>query len=819
MTTRKPLKALIVILLAAGVLCAQPALGTASVDKSLERLTHFGSVLMIAAHPDDETNAVLAYLSLGRGMRTAYLSLTRGEGGQNLIGPEKGAQLGLIRTQELLAGRRIDGGEQYFTRAIDFGFSKTADETIATWGHDEVVSDITWVIRRFRPDVVILRWSGTPADGHGHHQASAILGREAITAAADPKRYPEQLQFVDAWKTPRVVQSVGFGRGGRTEPVAGAIPLDTGRFDPVLGRSYNELAGVIRSLHRSQGQGTPERRGAAMSYVRNLGPETNLKDLFEGLDLSWKRLAGGEAVGALLEKAAKEYRPDAPEAIVPLLLEARARLAKIARVDAQRRLHELDEAIAQATGLWVDVTAPPAEIPGSNASRQITVLNRSKIQMQLTAVAGELVAASDLPFNTPVTQTQTVPVRADAPPSQPYWLRDPPHGALYTVREQQLRGVAEPLPESEMNVTVRVNGTDISLARPIWNRYVDEVYGEMTRPSIVEPRVTVRIADDPIIFGGPAAKRITAEVHASSDAQSGSVRILVPSGWTVKPESQPYSIAKSGEIETVRFEVTPPAAAAKVEVRAVARTSAGAEIASSETVISYPHIPRQTVFEEASSTVVRADVAVEARRIGYVMGAGDEVPDALRQMGCDVTLLGQADLAEGDLSRFDAIVLGVRAYNVRGDLRAVKDRMLEYVNSGGTIVVQYNTLSGMHGVDAPYPITLGNQRVTVEDSPVTFADRGNPVLQRPNEITPADFAGWVQERGLYFASTWDPHYAAPLEMVDPGEKPSRGSMLIARYGKGAYVYTSLSFFRQLPAGVPGAYRVFANLVSAGKTIH
>lgn len=818
--TRKSLQVLVLTLLAVGVLGAQPTAGSTGIQKTLHRLTHFGSVLMIAAHPDDETNAVLAYLSLCRGMRTGYLSLTRGEGGQNLIGPEKGAQLGLIRTQELLAGRRIDGAEQFFTRAIDFGFSKTADETIAKWGREDVVSDITWVIRRFRPDVVILRWSGTPADGHGHHQASAILSREAITAAADPNRFPEQLHFVPVWKTPRVVQSAGLGRGGQSVNGQGAIPLDTGLFDPVLGRSYNELAGVIRSLHRSQGQGTPERRGAAMSYVRDLEPETNLKDLFEGLDVSWKRVAGGEAVGGLLERAANEYRPEKPEAIAPLLLEARTRLEKLTGVDAERRLRELDEAVALILGLWADITtAKPGAVAGGKASRQITVLNRSKLQMQLTGFGGRPVPPSDLPFNTPVTETQNEVVRLDAAPTQPYWLRDPARGALYTVKDQRLRGIAEPLPENELSITVRVNNTDITVVRPIWNRYVDEVYGEMTRPFIVQPAVTIHIADNPILFPGQAGKRVTAEVRANADEQSGTVRLVAPRGWTIDPESLPYSIAKEGEIATARFNVTPPEAAAKAELQAVARTSTGAEIAWEKTVISYPHIPQQTVFEGAGSTAVRTDVVTAARRVGYVMGSGDEVPEALRQMGCDVTLLGPADLAEGDLSRFDAIVLGVRAYNVRADLRAVKDRILEYVKSGGTVVAQYNTLGGMHGIDAPYPITIGNQRVTVEESAVTILDPDHAVLHSPNKITASDFAGWVQERGLYFASNRDPHYAAPLEMADPGEKPSRGSTLIAPYGKGAYVYTALSFFRQLPAGVPGAYRLFANLVSAGKTIH
>jgi hypothetical protein len=675
------------------------------------------------------------------------------------------------------------------------------------------------VIRRFRPDVVLLRWSGTPADGHGHHQASAILAREAIAAAADASRFPEQLRFVEPWKVQRVAQSVGGFRSGPITNTQGLIPMETGAFDPVLGRSYSELGAVVRSLHRSQGQGSAERKGSAMSYARNISGETNLKDMFEGLDVTWKRLPGGEEIGRLLDRAANEYRADKPSAILPLLSEAREKLSKIMGVDARRRLQELDEAIAQVTGLWVEVATPRATaLPGSSIERQITVLNRANVPMQLTGVGGKPVPPSELPYNTPVTQTQTLVTRPDPLQSQPYWLRDPPQGTLYTVKDQELRGVPEPLPGEEDRVSVRVNGTEISVVRPVRNRYVDEVYGEMTRPFIVEPAVTLRIADNPVLFPTGAAKRVTVELHANADGQAGVVRLAAPKGWSADPAEQKYSLTKAGEITTAWFQLTPPAAAARVEIVAVARTSGGTEISSAKTVISYPHIPQQTVFEAAASMGVRADVKVTATRIGYIMGAGDEIPEALRQMGCEVMLLGSGDLAEGDLSRFDAIITGVRAFNVRPDLRSVSRRLLDYVNAGGTLVVQYNTRDAAGSADAPYPITFSNGRVTVEDAPVTILSGGNPILHQPNEITAADFAGWVQERGLYFAATWDPKYTALFEMSDPGEKPLRGSTLVAKYGKGVYVFTALAFFRQLPAGVPGAYRLFANLVSAGKTL-
>jgi LmbE family N-acetylglucosaminyl deacetylase len=805
LTLRKLQTFLVVAVFSAHCLAAPPLSGSSAIRKSLDRLTHYGSVLMIAAHPDDENTSVLAYLALGRGVRTGYLSLTRGEGGQNLIGPEQGVLLGVIRTQELLAARRIDGAEQYFTRAIDFGFSKTPQESIAKWGHDEVLSDIVWVIRKFRPDVVLLQWTGTPRDGHGHHQASAILAREAIKAAADAGRFPDQLKYVMPWNPRHVMEWARNATG------PGLIELPVGAYDPILGMSYTEIAGLSRSMHHSQGQGTPQRRGASTIAMRNLGPENNLKDIFDGIDLSWKRRPGGEELGALLERAAREFKAADPTAILPLLIEARTKLAPFNEPDAKRRLSEIDETIAMITGLWIDVNMTrPDATPGTTVERRLTALNRSNVKMET--------AGSELPFNTPITQTIAVAIPANAAPTQPYWLREPPSGNLYTIPDQQLRGIAEPLPRQHQIVNVRVNGTEIALDRPIWNRYVDEVLGELTRPFVVEPAVTLRIIQGPVVFPVKAPKTITVEVQANADAQSGTVHLATPAGWTATPASRPYTTAKAGEITAVEFQLNPPEHQERVQLQAIAETASGAKITSGKSVISYPHIPQQTVFDVAQSIGVRADVHVLAEHIGYVMGTGDEGPSALRQMGCDVTLLGPDDLAQGNLQTFDAIVTGVRAYNTRADLRANNHRLLDYVNAGGTLVVQYNTATPGLVIQGPYPVTFSRDRVTVEDAPVTMLNRDSPVLHTPNEITEADFAGWVQERGLYFASQWDPKYTPIFQMNDPDEKPMSGSTLVTKYGKGVYVFTALSFFRQLPAGVPGAYRLFANLVSAGKTI-
>ena len=819
--------------------------GAAQIKLAIENLADTRSVLVIAAHPDDEPTALLTYFVRGRHVRTGYLSLTRGEGGQNLIGSEQGKLLGVIRTQELLAARRIDGAEQFFTRAIDFGFSKTPQETIAKWGHDPLLSDVVWVIRRFQPDVIVLVFSGTPRDGHGQHQASAIIGREAFAAAADKNRFPEQLKYVEPWQTRRMYQLARrtFDQFRPAAEVAKdktppekTLDIDTGEFAPLLGHSYSEIAGMSRSMHRSQGMGSAEQRGSSVMWLLPIGGDAGVDDALNGVESGWKRQPQGSAIDDLLSRAIRTFDGEHPEKTIPLLTQARPLVAGIKAGWAARKLEDLDEAIALCAGLWLDATTDrTTAVPGGAVKITATALNRSPATVVLKSVktsgaqgAPETDSLADnLAYNKPDKKTLTWTIPESQPSSQPFWLRKPSQGDLYTIEDQQLIGVADAPPVLQASFHLQVGADEIVVKRPVHFRYVDRVRGELTRPLAVVPPVTLAIGEKAILFPNNEARSIEVEVNANGPQASGTVSLTVPAGWRVEPASRPFTLTMTGEQAALRYTITPSASEARGELRAKATMSNGGQVDSKMDVINYTHIPPQTIFEPATAAVIRADIRTLAHKVGYIMGAGDEVPKALRQIGCEVTLLDADFLARGDLNAFDAIVAGVRAYNLRLDLRANQHRLLDYVKQGGTYIVQYNNLGfgasaseDLKGLEqmGPYPMKLSQQRVTEEDAPIHFPDPKHPLLQSPNQITAKDFEGWIQERGLYFASSFDPKYQSLFDCHDTGEPPRTGGMLFTKYGKGAYFYTAYAWFRELPAGVPGAFRIFANLLSAGKTL-
>ncbi|HEX3945601.1 MAG TPA: PIG-L family deacetylase, partial [Rhizomicrobium sp.] len=803
-------------------------------EESLQRLNQLGTVLMIAAHPDDERTGVLAYFARGRHMRTAYLSLTRGEGGQNLIGPEQGAPLGVIRTQELLTARQIDGAEQFFTRAIDFGFTKTATETLSKWGRDRVLGDIVWVIRRYRPDVVILCFTGTPSDGHGQHQASAILGKEAFEAAADPKRFPAQLQYVQPWRAKRLVRPEGFTGYGFPPgalpiqppaqppalPRAGAVEL--GDWNPLLGYSYEELAVLSRSMHHSQGTGAMRYPGASHTPFGLVEGAPAANDIFDGVDTTWKRLTGGSAVQAILDEAIAAFDVAHPEKSIPLLVKARPLIAAIDDPLARIKLTELDNTIGKCAGIWLEAQAhEPDAVPGTTLEVTTSIVNRSHTPVALESARMEGMWNSDLaakagplPYNEPVRIEFKQAVPAGQPYTQPYWLMKPPDHDLYTVDDQQLIGLPDTPAVARVRVALKVGAASIGLTAPVHYRYADRALGERTRPLAIVPAVAVNLPDAVSMFPQAGARTVHVELSANTAKAAGELKLDLPAGWKAEPLSQRFQIS-GGNAQELTFRVTPPQTAATATARAIA-TVGGREISAGMQVISYSHFPPQTLFPPAEMKLVRADIQVTARHIGYIAGAGDEMPAALRQLGIDVTLLTPAELAQSDLSHFDCVVAGVRAYNVRADLRANHPRLMEYVNRGGTYVVQYQTPDPTL-ILGPYPFTITTApkyRITEEDAPVTFPHPDASLLRAPNAITARDFEGWVQERGLYFASERDPRYQTVLASHDTGEQAIDGGELWTRYGKGIYIFTAYSWFRQLPAGVPGAYRLFANILSA-----
>lgn len=753
--------------------------GSAQMYLRLERLNTLGSVLMIAAHPDDEHTTLLAYLARYRHLRTGYLSLTRGEGGQNLLGAEEGPVLAAIRSQELLAARRIDGAEQLFGSAPDFGYSKTAAETFSVWDRTKILAETVRAIRQFRPDVVILRFSGTPSDGHGHHQASAIIGREAYEAAGDPLRFPEQIGPLRAWRPARLVCLVSSN-------TPGAITLQIGAFDPVLGLGAGEIGGISRSQHASQGMGTAQDRGRQTAGILHLAGSPLQNDIMDGIDATWSRVTGAELAGKHLADARKTYDPQHPDRLLEHLIAAHRALFAINTPWAVLKRSEVAEAILDAASVRVDMLAKsPTVVDGDEVSFQARITSRSSVPVTLLSVAGPAIA------------DQKLSARIDKDTEQNIFFR----GRMPAL---------EPGSTLECQLTLEVGGQPVDLTRTALYRYVHEAWGERSRPVQVMPAVTANFDSQLLFFPDSRPREIQVTLQSFSGTRAGRWALELPEGWKASPAFADYALNKTGESQTIRFVVTPPASAA------VGSAFANANNPSlSRTQIDYPHIPPFYVIRRAALQLVRADVRTLVKEVGYLPGVGDRVPEALRQIGLSVTPLNPRELMPSQLGRFDAIVTGVRAYNLLGP--AQLNPLLEYVSAGGTLLVQYNVLGDTPPESlGPYDIKLSRGRVSVETTPVQFTQHA--LLTAPNKITPEDFNGWVQERGLYFPGTWDKRYSTVLTMSDPGEPPLSSGLLYVRYGKGVYIYTPLSFFRQLPAGVPGAFRLFANLISAGKTI-
>ena len=843
-----------------------PQPNAAQIQLGLAKLGVAGSVLYVAAHPDDENTALLAYLASGALVRAGYLSLTRGDGGQNLVGAEQGPELGLIRTQELLAARRIDGAEQFFTRARDFGYSKTPDETLRIWGKDAILADVVWVIRRFRPDLIITRFSPEPSDTHGHHTASAMLALEAFHAAADPRFHPEQLAGgVTTWQARRILWNRSNWNMKPNEDLSGLEKLDVGGFNPLLGESYGEIAADSRSMHKSQGFGVARSRGPTLEYFKTLaeadvpaggasravkaaGGSRAGESPVKGFDFTLGRWSTTAHLRAAIERARKQFDPAHPAATIPALLEVDAALDGLPdaawRARKQRDVHDL---IAACAGLFAEATTADFSVaPADSIEVTATVVNRLSAPLNLREVrfpgAGSTVAvARDLRTDAgavaaPVVVKHTIKVPADAPLTTPYWLASPPQPGGFAIADQQLVGLPEDPPLLQVDFVLDVAGRTVVLSRPIAFKWTDPVAGERYRPLEITPRVSVRPDTQVLMFPEKQhqPRALTVRLLAGVPSLKGVLHFAAPAGWQVEPASQLFGIDNKGqEIELlfhVRHTAKPGEVGAGPALLQIYVELQGSSAANEENQtrfargvvrIEHAHIPIQTWLSAAEVRLVPLALETGGTRLGYFPGPGDEVPASLRRVGYDVTVLDDNALRAGGaaLARFDAVVIGVRAFNTSERLRAAHDTLMKYVEAGGTLVVQYNTNSRIAPLTAPvgpFPFDIGRDRVTDETAAVTLAPDAHPALSTPNKIGAADFAGWVQERGLYFAEKWDSHYQTPIAMNDPGEKPLAGSLLWAHYGKGTFVYTGLAFFRQLPAGVPGAFRLFANLMAHGK---
>lgn len=811
----------------------------AQLQVALRKLANVGGTLYVAAHPDDENTALLAWSANDRGYRTAYLSVTRGDGGQNLIGDEKGPLLGVIRTQELLAARRVDGAQQMFTRAIDFGYSKSPEETLAIWGHDAVLADVVWAIRRFQPDVIVTRFPTNGDGGHGHHTASAMLAEEAFVAAADPTKFPEQLSSVSPWQAKRIFWNRFSWRpvDPNDPALANSLRIDLGTFNPLLGRAYTEIAAESRSEHKSQGFGSAERRGSIINYFDLRAGEPAKKDPFEGVDARWARYPGGEKVGDLLQRAADGFDLKNPQASLPLLLQAHAALDQLrASPDwsltrkpwLEEKKRDLLDAIRDCAGIAIDVAAAESTItPGQKLPVSVTVLNRSDYPFRLSMVASLFANPSKAPGtklenNKPVKTDLVLELPDAAFRTQPYWLAQPPSKGLYTVSDPQLVG----RPDNPIEIPIHVSLADTAMNTLIFTvptvfRWTDPVQGEQVREVDAVPQVAAKLDSNVYIFPDAKPRPVSVAMRSFgvvADAKlEATVSLVLPQGWKAEPQAVPVTFSGKGAEASATFNVTPSAGETTGIIRAEVKVG-NARISEAITDIEYPHIPAQRILGEATAKAIRVDIKRRGTRIGYIMGSGDDVPNVLRQVGYDVAPITDADLDHGDFSQYDAVVTGIRAYNTRKRLKSAHAKLMQYVENGGTMVVQYNTANGLGDLvvatPGPFPFKVSRDRVTVEEAPVRFIDAAHPLLNTPNKITAADFEGWVQERGLYFPTEWDAKYTPLFGMNDPGEPEKTGAEIYAKHGKGAFIYTGLAWWRQLPAGVPGAIKAFVNLVSA-----
>ena len=843
------------------------SLGAAGLSQVLERLQTTASALHTGAHPDDEDSAFIARVARGDNGRVAYLSLNRGEGGQNIIGTELFEALGVIRTEELLQARRLDGGEQFFTRAFDFGFSKARAEAATKWDERVILGDMVRVIRMFRPLVIYSRFSGTPADGHGQHQLAGYLTPLAFTAAADPNQFPEQIaEGLRPWQARKLYRGVGFRPDPANPPT---VTVQTGVFDPVLGRSYGEIANEGRSQHKSQEMGVIETRGPQESgLIRLDAPNTGERTLFEGIDTSVAGIAALaglpqgslatelQAIGVHAKRALTTYDARKPEAVLPVLAsglkatrDARAALKKLASASEQPRAEadfllafkegDFEDALARAAQVVIDPLADvEAVAPGGTVVVTVrTFMPNEGMTKVLNAEvktpagwtvqpAGEETEDDSNPFarffreypSHSARYRLTVP--ASAPSTQPYYLDVPRQGDRYRWDGNDPRGLPFAPPLLHATVTLEIAGTRVLISQPVQYRFADRVRGELRRNINVVPAVSVGLDSRLLIVPTGSAsseQRVVVRVtnHLRGGA-SGTLRLELPEGWSATPADAPFAVKAAGDRMSAPFVVTAPAGRkpGSFEVRAVARVN-GKDYTDDLQEIAYPHIQTHRLYSPARATAQVFDLTVAPVSVGYVMGSGDQVPDMIRRMGVAVSLIDDETLATGDLSRFDTIVVGVRAAEARPAFVANNGRLLQYVERGGTMIVQYQQTDYVARNLAPYPVQLSS-RVTDETAPVTILAPTHPVFTYPNKIGASDFVGWVQERNLYAFTTFDSRYTPLLETADPGEPPQRGGEVYARVGKGHYIYTAYAWFRQLPAGVPGAYRQFANLISLSK---
>jgi LmbE family N-acetylglucosaminyl deacetylase len=798
----------------------------------IQKINFLGSVLYIAAHPDDENTRLISYLSNDIKAQTGYLSLTRGDGGQNLIGPELREQLGVIRTQELIEARKIDGGEQFFSRANDFGFSKNPDETLQVWDKDKILSDVIWVIRKFQPDIIINRFDHrSPGTTHGHHTSSAMLSYEAFDKVNDASIFPNQLQYTTTCQPKRLFFNTSWWFYGSKEKFDAAdksnlCKLQIGTYYQSLGKSNQEIAALSRSRHQSQGFGSTGTRGEDNEYLEFLKGDMpkDKTNIFDGIDTTWNRVKGGKEIGDILKNVENNFDFKNPAASVPDLVKAYDLIQNIEDKHWKYiKSDEIKKIISGCTGLYFEAVSDVQEItPNSTLKVKVEIINRSSIQMKINgmgAVPGlesNTIAIADLKENIPHTKNIELQIAKEVNYTNPYWLNEQGSIGMYTVNNQESISLPDVLRQIKVGVRLNINGVEIPFERNVVYKYNDDVKGEVYQPLDIIPIVTSSFAEKVYIFNNDRDKTITVKVKAGKDNLNGNIKLELPEGWQVSPTEIPFTIDKKGQEIVAVFSVSPSKEVGENSIKSIV-TVDGLTYDLNKIDINYPHIYKQMVLKSAEAKLIRLKIKTKNEKIAYIMGAGDEVPKSLIQMGYEVDILKPDEITTEKLENYDVVMTGIRAYNVVNALAFKQNLLLDFVKNGKTMIVQYNTTDDLVTKDmSPFPLKISRDRVTEENAEVRFLNPKHPVLNYPNKISNEDFKDWIQEQGLYYPNEWDEAFTPILSSNDKGEKPKNGALLIAKYGKGNYIYTGLSFFRELPEGVSGAFRLLANIIAIGK---
>lgn len=829
-------------------LAQQKTLNSSEILLGLQKLNTLGSVLYIAAHPDDENTRLISYLANEKKLRVGYLSLTRGDGGQNLIGKEQGDALGLIRTQELLAARKIDGAEQFFTRAVDFGFSKTPEETFEFWNKDSILSDVVRIIRTFKPDVIICRFPTTGEGGHGHHTASAILALEAYDAAADKTKFPEQLNYLQTWQARRIFWNT-FNFGTTNTTAENQLKMDVGGFNPLLGKSYGEIAAESRSMHKSQGMGAAKQRGSNFEYFKLLKGDSTKNDIMENIDVSWNRFKHFDTytkfeIQNLINDCIKNFNLQAPENSVATLTEIYKKLYDITLKDFDEwrlggdaelipdyshwvsvKSREIEQLIYACAGIWCEAT-----VTNFNATSNYTysintqIIMRNKCDVKLNNISSHKLFSGHINLTLKPNELYTNELntlkntwsRNDI--SNPYWLNEKHSLGIYNVKNFDLIGKPENFPADKVSFGLTINNVFLIIECPVVYKSTDPVKGEVYRPLEILPPATINIPEKVFVFTDKKPKTVQIVVKANTNNVKGYLQFVTTDNRSITAKNSNFTLTAKGDEAVIEATITPPKNFSEGKLLASVNID-GKTYNQSIQRIEYDHIPHQFILSDAEAKLVYVDLKKTGTKIGYIPGAGDDVAECLTQVGFNVTILTDELLAKENLSKYNAIVTGIRAYNTNERLPLFNEKLFEYVKNGGNLIVQYNTNSRAGALQAKigmYPFTVSRDRVTDEKSEVKFLNPNHAALNTPNKITEKDFENWVQERGIYFATDIDKNYETILSMHDKGEKEHNGSLIIAKYGKGNFVYTGLAFFRELPAGVPGAYRLFVNLLNLPK---